>query len=216
MPARAYRDPRTSIVGWLAAGTMDAGLAALLWQLVEGGVPVTVAGPAGSGRRALLEVLAELRPTGTPLPPSRLPAIVEADSLAAINERLAAPPFGASHDELRSLGVVLILGRTATGLPRVIAAHYLRPLERDGHGHLQRRPPAVLATWDPASGAFDDYAWGIMPELAARIGLDPATFEAERGRRAAYLSGLVAAGVTDRDEARRALAGYSATRTGGH
>jgi hypothetical protein len=216
MPARAFPDPPTSIVGWLVAGTMDAPLAALLWQLAEGGVPVTVAGPAVSGRRALLDALLELR-SSAPLPPrSRLPAVIEADSLAAVNDRLAAPPYAASHDELRALGVVLILGRAATGLPRIMAAHYVRPLERDGHGHVQRRPPAVLATWDPASGGFDDYAWGIMPELATRVAVEPGAFEAERGRRAAYLDGLVAAGVTDRVKVRRALAGYSTTGTGGH
>ena len=208
--------PPSSLVGWLAAEAMDAGLAALLWQLAEGGLPVTVAGPSGSGRHALIDALMELRRAGVPLPPSRLPAVVEADSLAAVNARLAEPPFRAGEDELRTLGVVLILARGADARPRVVAAHYVRPVERDGQGHVQRRPPAVLSTWDPASGAFDDYAWGILPELAARVAMEPRAFEAERERRAAYLSGLVAAGVTDPDDVRRALAGYLTTKPGGH
>jgi len=195
---------------------MDAGLAALLWQLVEASLPVTVAGPRGSGRRMLLAALNELRPVGVPLPPSRLPAIVEAGSLVELGERLAAPPFLASDDELRTLGAVLILGAAAgaAGPVRVLAAHYVRPLELDGHGHVQRRPPAVLAAWDPAAGAFDDYAWGILPELAARAGIEAPAFETERHRRAAYLGDLVHSGVTGPDAARRALAGY-VTAAGG-
>jgi hypothetical protein len=192
---------------------MDADLAALLWQLMEAGVPLTVAGPADSGRATLLAALTELRPAGVPLPPTRLPAIAEADSLADLDARLAAPPFLASDDERRTLGVVLVLGRGADPgeRTRVVAAHYVRPLERDGHGHVQRRPPAVLATWDPAIGRFDDYAWGILPELAARAGVAAPDFETERHRRAAFLADLATAGVVEPDAAGRALAGYAAT-----
>jgi hypothetical protein len=208
--------PPTSIVGWLAGGAMAPELAALLWQLVEGGLPLTVAGPPGSGRHALVDALTELRRAGVPLPPSRLPAVVEAESLAAVNASLAGPPFRAGDDALRTLGVVLILARGADARPRVVAAHYVRPVEQDGQGHIQRRPPAVLSTWDPGTGAFDDFAWGILPELAARVAVDPPAFAAERDRRATYLAGLVAAGVTGPDDVRRALAGYTTTRAGGH
>jgi hypothetical protein len=216
MPTHESDAPPRTIVGWLAAGALDAGLAALLWQLVEAGLPLTVAGPPGSGRQALVDALMELRRAGVPLPPSRLPAVVEADSLTAVNARLAGPPFRAAEDELRTLGVVLILARGADARPRVVAAHYVRPVEQDGQGHMQRRPPAVLSTWDAGTGAFDDFAWGILPELAARVGIDPPAFAAERDRRAAYLEGLVAAGVTDPADARRALAGYATTGVGGH
>jgi hypothetical protein len=216
MPTHAPADPPRTIVGWLATGALDAGLAALLWQLAEGGLPVTVAGPSGSGRQALVDAMMELRRAGVPLPPSRLPAVVEADSLAAVNARLAEPPFRAAEDELRTLGVVLILARATEARPRVVAAHYVRPVEQDGQGHVQRRPPAVLSTWDPSRGAFDDYAWGILPELAARVAVDPPTFAAERDRRATYLEALVAAGVTDPVDVRRAMAGYATTLAGGH
>jgi hypothetical protein len=121
---------------------------------------------------------------------------------------MAAPPLAATDDELRNLGVVLVLGRTGAAA-RVVAAHYVRPVERDGQGHIQRRPPAVLATWDQTSARFDDYAWGIVSELAPRIGMEPQAFSDERASRAVYLEGLTAAGVTGRDDVRLALAGYA-------
>jgi hypothetical protein len=216
MPTPPPAPPPRTLVGWLAAGALDAELAALLWQLAEGGLPVTVAGPPGSGRQGLADALLGLRRSGVPLPPSRLPAVVEADSLAGVNARLAAPPFLAGEDELRTLGVVLILAHGADGRPRVAAAHYVRPVEQDGQGHVQRRPPAVLSTWVAAGGAFDDFAWGILPELAARAGIDPPEFATERDRRASYLQDLVTAGVADPDDVRRAMAGYAATRADRH
>jgi hypothetical protein len=190
---------------------MDARLAALLWLLLEGGLPVTVAGPKGSGRHALLEALADLRPAGVALPRSRLPTVFEADSLVMLQTLLTGPPHGASDDELRNLGIVLILDHAAGGSARVNAAHYVRPVERDGQGHIQRRPPAVLSTWDPASGGFDDFGWGIVSELAARVAMEAADFADERVRRAAYLEGLAGAGVTGREDVRRALAGHALT-----
>ncbi|MFI5254724.1 MAG: hypothetical protein ACHQ15_04635 [Candidatus Limnocylindrales bacterium] len=203
--------PPTTLVGWLAQGALDPPLAALLWQLMEGGLPLTVAGPAGSGRHALLAALAELRPAPIARQRSRLPEVVEADSLAALDALLAAAPYGAQEDELRTLGVVLVLGAQRPDQPGVVVAHYVRPLELDGHGHVQRRPPAVLASWDPAAARFDDYAWGILSELAARVGVEARGFSAERQRRSAYLAGLVAAGDTSPDDVRRALAGYRVT-----
>lgn len=211
MSQPADATPPTTLVAWLAEGALDPPLAALLWQLMEGGLPVTVAGPAGSGRHALLAALGELRPAPVARQRSRLPDVVEADSLIALDALLAAPPYGADGDELRTLGVVLILGAAGRDRPGVCVAHYVRPLELDGHGHVQRRPPAVLASWDPAAGRFDDYAWGILSELAARVGVEPRAFSTERLRRAAYLAGLAAAGVTSPDDVRQALAGYRMT-----
>ncbi|MGH2407994.1 MAG: hypothetical protein ACRDF7_07960, partial [Candidatus Limnocylindrales bacterium] len=155
--------------------------------------------------------VADLRPAGRPLPRSRLPAVVEADSLATLLGLLAGPPFSASDDELRNLGIVLILAAASGGSSRVASAHYIRPVERDAQGHLQRRPPAVLATWDQAGGGFDDFAWGILPELAARIAMEPGALTDERARRAKYLEGLVDAGITGRDAVRLALAGRALT-----
>ncbi|MEZ4598033.1 MAG: hypothetical protein R3C32_15195 [Chloroflexota bacterium] len=65
---------------------------------------------------------------------------------------------------------------------RVTAAHYLRPIERDVGGHIQRRPPAVLATWDPTADAFDHFAWGVTGELADRVDRSQASEELQAGR----------------------------------
>lgn len=97
---------------------------------------------------------------------------------------LAAAPVGAIDDELTWLGVVLILGRDDGGVPRVLAAHYLRPVARDVQGHIQRLPPAVLATWNPSAGRFDHFAWGVVGELAGRTGRRPVKFEREQALRA--------------------------------
>jgi hypothetical protein len=81
---------------------------------------------------------------------------------------------------------VLAVGEVGCG-PRVLAAHYVRPVARDQHGHVQRLPPAVLATWNMAADSFDHFAWGVLPELAERIGLRPVELEREQARLAAEL-----------------------------
>lgn len=77
---------------------------------------------------------------------------------------------------------------------RVVAAHYVRPLARDVHGHTQRLSPAVLATWDGRIGRFEHFAWGIAGELAERVGRRAGDFEAESERRAGVLAALSTAG----------------------
>lgn len=158
---------------------------------------------------------------------------LHADSLAEVFEQLQAPPVSLSADELRSLGVVIVLrllDRNGAVLQfpegtmeaefaplrpsvrrRAVAVHYVRPLERDAHGHVQRRPPAVLSTWDPTTDCFEHFAWGITPELAMRVGRTQADFEREQARRAQYLSGLVASGVMALPAVRRAIEGYRAS-----
>ena len=72
-------------------------------------------------------------------------------------------------------------GPDDAGVLRVLAAHYLRPVARDVHGHVQRLPPAVLATWNPTAGAFDHFAWGVVGELGGRSGRRSVDFEARAG-----------------------------------
>ena len=106
--------------------------------------------------------------------------------LEDVFDSLKAQPVAATEDELARLGVVLILD-DERGTERVVAAHYLRPVARDPHGHVQRMPPAVVATWDPASDRFEHFAWGITAELADRIGMRPVDLEREQASRAERL-----------------------------
>jgi hypothetical protein len=157
---------------------------------------VILAGEIGSlppadtiGDRARLVVRALGRGFG-------LAATVEAARLEDVLASLRRRPIQLTDDELTNLGIVLVLGADTAGPgspPRIAAAHYLRPLARDVHGHPQRLPPAVLATWDPAADRFEHFAWGIAPELAGRVGRRTGDFELEQERRAAVLTGLAAA-----------------------
>jgi energy-coupling factor transporter ATP-binding protein EcfA2 len=142
-----------------------------------------------------------------------LGATIHADSLEEVLDELAGPEVGLTADELSRLGAVLVMRAfrdRATGvvLRRVVAAHYVRPVVRDAAGHVQRLGPAVLATWDPGTDTFEDFAWGIVPELAERIGMKAGDFERERTRRADYLRGLVRAGMVERDDVRAAVGHY--------
>jgi hypothetical protein len=187
----------------LREGVLDAELASLLWMLVGSGVPLVVAGE-GTERAELAATLLSLDPTREwvvldtevdPLTTDRLVALlrggigmgvlVHAVSLEGVLERLAGA--GLPEDAARRLGVVAIVVATATG-PRFGAVHYLRPTERDGRGHVQRRPPAVLATWDPEEQCYEHYAWGITPELADRVERSQADFESRQRERAAFLA----------------------------
>jgi hypothetical protein len=91
---------------------------------------------------------------------------------------------------------------------RVAAAHYVRPLLRDEHGHSQLLDPAVLATWDPRAGAFEHFGWGVLPEIASRLGRRPGDLDADLHHRRDDLSGLAAAGVVSLAEVGRLVAGY--------
>lgn len=143
-------------------------------------------------------------------------ATTEGDRLEDVLGRLAAWPVAAIDDELTRLGIVLIVsseaaatgdaeaadGAAAASPPaataatagpqgcRVVAAHYLRPVQRDVHGHVQRLAPAVLATWAGREGRFEHFAWGVVDELAGRTGRRPLEFEQEQARRSGYLAHL--------------------------
>lgn len=156
------------------------------------------AGPPAqtTGDRARLVVRAVGRGFG-------LAATAQAARLEDLLDLLRHRPIALTDDELSNLGVVLILAdrpvdRAAhhgpgPDLRRVVAAHYLRPLARDAHGHPQRLPPAVLATWDERIARFEHFFWGVAAELAGRVGRRTGDFERERERRSATLTALAAA-----------------------
>lgn len=136
-----------------------------------------------------------------------LGATIDAPSLEDVLARLHGAPLRLTEDELSRLGLVVVLGArtdasgnpppaatvpSAVTAPRVVAAHYLRPVARDVHGHVQKLGPAVLATWDERRGEFEHFAWGVIPELAMRTGRRPGDFEVELDRRRDTLAGASA------------------------
>jgi hypothetical protein len=224
------RSPR-SIIDLLTERTLDPDLAAHLWLLLDGHVPLVVAGADRTARSAVLASLLDLDldadrqpplddlsgavPDGGPLRDAlrgagrgvRFTATADAGSLEDVFGLLRRRPFRLTDDDLTGLGAVLILDAQ----DRVAAAHYVRPVARDQHGHVQRLAPAVLATFDAGSGAFEHFGWGIVPELAFRVGRRAGDYDAEHARRSAFLAGLVEAGLSGRDAVRRAIAAFAIT-----
>ncbi len=139
-----------------------------------------------------------------------LAATIHGDSLDDVLAALRASPVRLTDDELSRLGVVLVLRRASGGRRRVVAAHYLRPVARDMHGHVQRLGPAVLTTWDPATDRFEHFGWGVTPELAMRVGRRAGDFELELAARRAFLMDLVAHGTTGVAAVRDAIGRYQA------
>lgn len=136
-------------------------------------------------------------------------ATIHADRLEDVHDLLRRAPVGLTDDELSHLGLVLIV-RASPGSDdsirrRVVAAHYARPVGRDEHGHTQRLPPAVLASRSEGSDALDHFAWGVMPELAIRLGRRAGDVERDVAERAATLAGLAAAGTTGVEGVRAAI-----------
>ena len=233
-----------SLVALLSQSVIDAELAALIWVLVEGRIPLVVAAPAGrlaAGGQLLAGVITSIHPdeqaeslmaplsaagAGSLVRGRRAGGVLEASSLAEVRSRLLSGPLPLTEDQLTFLGTVLILeesvagGAGGTGSAggrrgrlRVTVAHYVRPLARDAHGHSQRLDPAVLATWDDRLGRYEHFAWGVLPEIAARLGRRTGDLEADLHHRRDDLAGLAKGGVTKLDEVRRLVAGYQ-TRYG--
>ncbi len=115
-------------------------------------------------------------------------ATMTGDGLDEVLSTLAGPAVGTDDDERSRLGIVVVLGHDDTA-SRIVAAHYVRPVAVDPHGHVQRLPPAVLSTWNPARNAWDHFAWGVLAELGDRTGRAPLEVEQEQARRASALAG---------------------------
>jgi hypothetical protein len=114
-------------------------------------------------------------------------ATMDGEGLDDAFDTLAGATVRTDDDERSRLGVVLVLGGTE-GQVRVTAAHYIRPTALDPHGHVQRLPPAVLATWNPARAAWEHFSWGVLAELGDRTGRVPLELEQEQARRASVLA----------------------------
>jgi hypothetical protein len=220
-----------SLTGLIRSGVLDAELAALVWVLVEARIPLVVAAPPDrvpAGVELATAVLGSVAPEralppdlATPLDAAearaliagvRPAAVVGADSLEAVRSTLAGPGTLLTEDELSFLGCVLVLATAQPdaerGRLRVVAAHYVRPVALDAHGHRQLLGPAVLATWDAEASRYEHFDWGVMPEIAARLGRRTGDLDADLHHRRDDLAGLAAAGVTRLEEVQRLVAGY--------
>jgi len=117
-----------------------------------------------------------------------LVATAGGSTLEDVLGRLSMPPVSAVDDELTRLGVVLLLDDG----PRLRIAHYLRPAARDPGGHVQRPSPAALAAWNGKTDRYDHFAWGVVAELAGRIGQRPIALEREQARRSSVVASAAA------------------------
>jgi len=184
--AAARTDVVDALVGALPEGRRP-GAAAGPHRVVRVAAPLETGSPAGILGAALAAT------TGR----SGLAATVTADDLEGVLAILSRQ--GLSTDEASFLGVVLVLRPVGEGPgSRVALAHYLRPLVRDAGGHRRRLGPALLAAWDGGAGDWEDFSWGIVPELAERCRLHAGDFDAERARRSALLGNLAARGAVGR------------------
>ena len=182
------------IAGLIRRRALDAELAALVEVLAGYRLPLVVAAPE-SAPDAAPELLAALDARRVPVDLDALgdgalallraaslgagfASTIRAGSLEEVRDRLKVVA-GAGEDELSYLGVVVILDESG----QVVAAHHVRPLALDGQGHVQRLGPAVLAARDARSGQLEHFAWGVMPELAARVSMKAGDLEAEIDQR---------------------------------
>jgi hypothetical protein len=194
----------------LSAGSDAAPVAAAL-AAAPGRRVLTAPDLGGTGTGALRRAAARAAIAAvSDRPGLALVATTGGADLETVADRLRGLTVAASEDEIVRLGAVLVLGGPGgdAGPVRVIAAHYLRPPVVGPGGRVERRGPGVLATYDPAAGAWDHFAWGIGPEIADRAGVRPADLEAAVSVRAETIAALVAHGLRGAD-AFRAAAGLA-------
>jgi hypothetical protein len=204
-----------AITGWIRGGTIDAELAALASILIESGLPLVVAaanearanGLTGADvRDALGRILLTCGLPPVPTIRTAAPVTVDAGSLESVLARMPLLSLDAVGESGARVAIVIVLDADAADdIWRVSAAHLLRPPLRDGHGHVQRQGPAVLATWDPAIRRFEHFSWAVLPELAVLIERHAGDLEAELAARTDLLAGLVAHRVDDPGSVRLAI-----------
>lgn len=198
MPALNYapdvNDAAPNVVGLIRDRSLDAELAALLWLLAEGSVPIHVVSVDATARKAAAAAVRSL---------ARDASVVTDGPGEALEDVLRQPV------PLRpATGAVVILDSSH----RVVAAHLHRPPLRDAAGHVRPQGPAVLATWDAAHGAWEHFAWGVLPELAQAVNRRAGDFEIEQARRREYLETLVEAGIEAPEQVAAGLAGFAVPR----
>jgi hypothetical protein len=184
-------DSAATVIGLIRERSLDAELAALLWLLAEGSLPIHVVANDENARKAAAAALRSLAPD----------ARVVTDGPGEALEDVLRQPV-----PLRpATGVVVILDGTG----RVVAAHLHRAPLRDAAGHVRPQGPAVLATWDAAHDDWEHFAWGVLPELAEAVNRRAGDFEIDQARRREYLDTLAEAGIDAPEQVAAALAGFA-------
>jgi hypothetical protein len=173
---RLGSDRAGAVRALVADGLADFELAAMLWLVGEHGVPLVVASREPGGVERITDALPGVS------------GALAAESLDEVARLGGGSAIQGLPDELRDLGVVVVL-RRIEGQLRITAAHYVRPLERDAGGHVQRRGPAVLAVFDEGAAEWSHFAWGVEAELAERAGLALVDFARDLDRRRDLLRG---------------------------
>jgi len=181
---RCVTGSTATIVDLIRGGLVDADLGGLLWVLAGNRVPVHVVPATGTGLAAAVRELAS-------------------------DAGLVTDGPGSSIEEVMRQPVPLRPARGAVVVTdaggRVLAAHLLRPPLRDGAGHVRPQAPGVLAARVEADDRLEHYAWGVMPEIAAELGLRAGDVEADVADRAAFLRALAETGPGDGEALRNAI-----------
>jgi energy-coupling factor transporter ATP-binding protein EcfA2 len=166
-----------SVTALIAARTLDAELAALLWLLIESGVPIVVAGPRGSGRTTVLRSLLEFLPSDAPTIPlagadEDFAAMPEAVELGWRREARSPVPVSRSAgtvllaEELADRPPLGVWGERALIVVRALSVGYglATTIEADGldEAFARLRGPEVGA------GADELAALGIVLVLGER------------------------------------------------
>ena len=164
---------------------------AFVWLADPAGVGCLVAGAGGAPRsprstRLIAHGLIERLSAATTKTVVRslvrgfpLIATAPGHDLAELLDLLRGANLRVPEDDLHRLGLVIVLGGDGAAQSHVESAHLLRAPALDGGA---RRPPALLATWN-GSGAWDDFSWAALPELAARVGVTQAAYSSQLAAR---------------------------------
>ena len=117
-----------------------------------------------------------------------LAATIHADSLDDVFDALRRRPVRLADDELSHLGVVLVatagsMTAAAGSSPPTtsVPSHATSTAISSGSG-LRSSPPGTRTT-----DAFEQFGWGVTPELARRVDRRAGDFEIEVERRRSYL-----------------------------
>ena len=223
--------PEAAALGWPTAGAVPAGPAEIVAPArAMGSSPATDPPVTPTTAFLVAAELSEHTPVYTWGPAARtlvraasigygIGAAIHADRLEDVHDTLRDRDVGLTDDELSYLGLILIARawREPDGsvVRRVVAAHYARPVGRDEQGHVQRLPPAVIAARDERTDTLEQFAWGVMAELAIRLGRKAGDLERDQAERAALLAQLATSGTTDVDAVRTAIRAHRLGATSG-